>query len=497
MVNLSKPLEPHPDAVKRSEELNELSDEIAELAANIEAATYRLLTLIREFDKRGYWDNGVARSCAHWLSWRIGMDLGAAREKVRVARALEHLPLISDALRQAKISYAKARAMTRVATPENEHKLLNIALHGTASHVERVVRAWRRIDGLQEREHANRQHERRYFRTYTDDDGMLVVKARLTPEVGAALLRALDAGREALYNQTRQKEKNVSAETSLDQADKPYELRQADAIGLVAESALNNGLDPGTRADRYMVVVHTEDKVLADPNQPGESVLEDGPTVSAETSRRISCDSSKVVFKLTKDGTLVDVGRKTRVVSTALRRALAARDKTCRFPGCNAKVCDSHHLTHWSEGGETDLSNLALLCRRHHRLVHEGGFKMKFLDNGELQFYWPGGQPLPRAPTLPAIGADPLLDIRARNDQEGIKVDSETLTPKWAGEPMDLDWVMRAAYGNRKRRYSRIDSHSTKEKFQYFGSTLDQTRRNIRESWQRRKGKPEKKWSVW
>ncbi len=261
------------------EQIEKLSDEIAKLSAHIDAATYRLLLLIREFDKLNGWQG--ARSCAHRLSWRCGIALGAAREKVRVARALEQLPLTSEALRKAKISYSKARAVTRVATPKNEDKLLSVALGGTTSHVERVVRAWRRIDEVAEKAQANQQQESRYLRTYTDEDGMLVVRARLTPEVGAAVLRALEAAGEELYK----KDAEVSGQH-----------RRADAIGLVAESALTNGLDNGTRADRYQVVVHVDAEVLADPNQEGQSALEDGPHVSAETSRRLACDSSKVVM---------------------------------------------------------------------------------------------------------------------------------------------------------------------------------------------------------
>lgn len=190
-----RPFEMHPAAVARESEVQRLGDEIAELSAHIQAATYRLLVLIREFDRQEYWNNGAARSCAHWLSWRCGIDLGAAREKVRVARALEELPLTREALRTAKISYSKARALTRVATPDNESELLNIALHGTTSHVERVVRAWRQCDAAAERAQANRQHDHRYLTTCTDEDGMVVLKARLAPEVGRGGIAGAGGGK--------------------------------------------------------------------------------------------------------------------------------------------------------------------------------------------------------------------------------------------------------------------------------------------------------------
>src|SRR5215470_7344464 len=116
--------------------LNRLGDEIAELSAHVEAATARLLDLIREFDARGGWNNGF-RTCAEWLSWRVGLDPGAAREKVRVARALGGLPLLAEALARGELSYAKVRALTRVATPETEARLHAVGRAGTAAHVER------------------------------------------------------------------------------------------------------------------------------------------------------------------------------------------------------------------------------------------------------------------------------------------------------------------------------------------------------------------------
>jgi hypothetical protein len=184
------------------QELQRLENEIAELSASIDAATHRLLMLIAEYDRRGGWNNGACRSCAHWLSWRTGLDLGAAREKVRVARALEKLPSVSEALRRGEISYSKARAVTRVATPETEQKLLEVARNGSASQVEKIVRAWRRADVAEELRQANRQHERRSLRTYTDENGMLVIRGHLSPEVGAVLVRALEAAQEQLYRKS-------------------------------------------------------------------------------------------------------------------------------------------------------------------------------------------------------------------------------------------------------------------------------------------------------
>ncbi len=179
-------------------DLDRLGDDIAELSAHLEAATARLLDLIRQFDARGGWNTGF-RSCAAWLSWRVGLDLGAARERVRVARALGTLPALAEALGRGELSYAKVRALTRVATPETEARLLGVGRGGTAAHVERIVRGWRRVDRQAERREAARQHASRALYVHQDEDGMMVVRGRLSPEVGALLVRALDAARETLY----------------------------------------------------------------------------------------------------------------------------------------------------------------------------------------------------------------------------------------------------------------------------------------------------------
>src|SRR5437773_10229164 len=158
-------------------ELDRLGDEIAELSAHLDAATAHLLELIREFDARGGWNTGF-RSCAHWLAWRVGLDLGAARERVRVARALGALPRLADALARGELSYAKVRALTRVATPETEERLLAVGRAGTACHVERIVRGWRRVDALAEARETRRQHASRALHVWQDEDGTVVLRGR-------------------------------------------------------------------------------------------------------------------------------------------------------------------------------------------------------------------------------------------------------------------------------------------------------------------------------
>jgi hypothetical protein len=416
-------------------DLERLGDEIAELSAHLDAATARLLELIREFDARGGWDG--CRSCAEWLSWRIGLDLGAARERVRVARALGELPRLAAALARGELSYSKVRALTRVATPETEAQLLAVGRAGTAAHVERIVRGWRRVDRQIEAEEGEARHQRRSLQVYVDDDGMVVVRGRLEPEVGAVLMRALEAAREALYARARP----APAESA--ESEPPTQGQQrADALALVAETALGSGLEPGPASERYQVVVHVDAAVLADPDQPGQSALEDGVRVSAETSRRLACDATRVTMHYAGDGSVLDVGRRSRTVPPALRRALQARDRGCRFPGCGVRHAQGHHIHHWANGGPTRLDNLALLCRRHHRAVHEEGYQVERDADGTLSFRTPRGRPIPQVPAPLAAPGDPTATLVATHRARGLAIDAWTACPEWYGERLDLGWAI-------------------------------------------------------
>ncbi len=420
--------------------LDRLSDEIAELSAHLEAATARLLDLIRAFDAREGWNTGF-RSCAAWLSWRVGLDLGAARERVRVARALGTLPLLAQALARGELSYAKVRALTRVATPETEERLLAVGRAGTADHVERIVRGWRRVDRKAEARDDTRRHASRALHVYQGEDGMVIVRGRLAPEVGAVLVQALTAAREALYQQERGMDAkpssaDISAETPT------MAQQQADALALIAETALHHGIDPGAPSERYQVVVHVDAPVLADPDAPGQSVLEDGAHVSAETARRLACDASRVVMRHGLDGRVVEVAARTRAIPPALRRALHHRDRGCRFPGCGLRFGQGHHIRHWAQGGPTTLSNLALLCRGHHRAVHEEGYQLDRQPDGDLRFRRPDGRLLPEVPPPAAVRGDPAKVLRARLDAEGLVLHARTATPGWLGERLDVGWAI-------------------------------------------------------
>ena len=346
-----------------NDDLFQLGERIAELAARINIATYEMLTLIAEFDRREGWAEEFT-SCAEWLAWTTGRMLGTARENVRVAHALEDLPLTSAEMKTGKISYTKVRAMTRVATPETEKTLLKYARTGSAAKLEQIVRGWKHLSRDGELTAEEARHQSRAFSVVIDGDGMYVMRGRLEPEVGAVLMRAIEAASDALYR------------TEHPDARPRSRQRRADAAGLVAERALAAGFggESGTRAERFQVTVHTEMATLEKDGEPGRSEL-DGVRVSAETSRRMACDAAVVPMN-NRDGEVMGVGRKTRTIPPHIRRALDERDRGCRYPGCGSRFTEAHHVTHWADGGETSLANTVLLCRRHHRVVHEGRTRM-------------------------------------------------------------------------------------------------------------------------
>ncbi len=455
--------EPLTRELMTEEEVEALGERIAELSALISATEYQLLVLIREFDEGYGWRGGFA-SCAHWLNWRTGLAIGAAREKVRVARALAELPRISAAMRDGELSFSKVRALTRVATPETEERLLDFARAGTAAHVERLVRAWRAAERSQDMEAEAQRHADRHLHLTTDADGMVVVRGRLDPEVGAALMRAVEAAEEELFEK--------------EGGEEGVAQRRADAIGSVAEAALEGGLDRGTRGDRYQVVVHVDGasspgesadapivpsgEAEADeaklrkegrPPEPSEvttATIEGVGNVSAETSRRIACDASRVVMTHDDTGKVLDVGRRTRAISPGLRRALEHRDGGCRFPGCGLRSCDAHHVEHWADGGETKLENLVLLCKRHHRAVHEDGYSVRIDERGSIVFRDPWNREMPNAPVLPALPVRPSSPevatelLAALLNDHSVEVDPTSSLPEWDGRRFDLHWAVDA-----------------------------------------------------
>jgi hypothetical protein len=273
-----------------------------------------------------------------------------------------------------------------------------------------------------------------------DDDGMLVIRGRLTPEAGAVMQRALEAAAEWLYQEAKDTSPEVTDEVTAGQ-------RRADALALLAESALHADLDRGTASDRFQVVVHVDGDALASDDAMGQAVLEgpEGQRVSPETSRRLACDASRVVMRHGPDGSVLNVGRRTRTIPPAIRRALATRDRHCRFPGCTARHADAHHLQHWADGGDTRLDNLLLLCRRHHRLVHEERWQVWLGDDASARFIRPDGRPLPLVPRLPTLAGcadQPLATVDQTLAAAGITIDAWTPTLLWLGERLDVGWAI-------------------------------------------------------
>jgi hypothetical protein len=370
--------------------------------------------------------------------------MNAAREKVRVAHALADLPRISKAFSRGKVSYSKVRAMTRVATPENEELLLRIALHGTASHVERAVRQYRRVRRTEALVAEKERHERRRVFWRMEEDGSWCLFGRFSPDQGERIMKAI----ESAVDEIDAEQKNVAMETAEEpdmNRPKPcrFEQRRADALERVADrffSAQGGSVHGG---DRCTVHVHTDPDTLRQDGSGAESTLTCGANVSAETSRRLACDCGVVPWQESADGETLNVGRKTRSIPPAIRRALQRRDQGCRFPGCTAhKYVDAHHIQHWADGGETRLDNLVTLCRHHHTAVHEGGFGVRMNAAGRPEFSDRQGRKIPEAPQTRYRGN--IFALINTNRINGVKVTAETCIPNWGGESMDDDMVVGA-----------------------------------------------------
>jgi uncharacterized protein DUF222/HNH endonuclease len=359
-----------------------------------------------------------------------------------VAHALTKLPQIAAAMERGELSYSKARALTRVACEQTEKYFLDIALHGTAAHVEKLVRGYRRAKEAEELSREAQQQATRTVSYFYDSDGSLVLKARLPAEIGTLVIKALDAAVNdpavrdvSAETSTRKPKCGVISEPSVERPS--HGARRADALGRIAESFLQHGAEDLSAGDRQQIVIHVDAETLQN-SIAGRCELEDGPSMAAESARRLACDASIITILEDTEGEPLNVGRRTRSIPPALRRALNARDRGCRFPGCpNTRYVDGHHIHHWANGGETKLSNLVQLCRFHHRQVHEGKVNIQQLDDGALRFLKPDGESFD---SVAPNHTQPLADWRqlaADHDQLGIRIDERTAATRWAGEKMD------------------------------------------------------------
>lgn len=487
-----------------------LADEITLLAGQINAGHYRLLKMIAEFDTRKGWSGGgTVRSCAHWLNWKCGIALGAAREKVRVAHCLADLPLIDGAFARGEISYSKVRAMTRVATAQNEAYLLMIARHGTATHMEKLVGKFRNVqsarkaEGESEGEVKKEEQESRKLFYYQDEEGMWVIHARLPPEEGSLVVKALEAvatpvqetKREELGAERELTKGKISAEISEEGAPEGnapedndngeisaeifseaiseaasfedlVEHTRADALVTVAEHFLatcgeSEQFQALKGSERCQIMLHVDINTLRqhalteDVSGAGAHEcchLDEKPWISPDTARRLACDASLVTVLEDENGQVLNIGRRSRTVPAHIRRALSIRDKTCCVPGCTqSRYIDAHHIVHWADGGETSLDNLVSLCRACHRKIHQGVFSIRMEPTApphgqpQLLFETPSGERLtacfPQFPPEAVAGAARALA------QMAPAVDAGTCVTHWRGERCDYGMAVDGLLG--------------------------------------------------
>ncbi len=386
------------DVMLKLDDADALGDQIGRLAGSLAIGTHRLITAIGHFDAVEGWAKQGALTCGQWLSWKIGMGKGEAREKVRVARALRELPKLDAAFGCGEVSYSKVRAVTRVATADNEALLVDIAKFTTGQQLERVCRKFRSVVRETKTETVAEAEEARYVRHHWTGDGMLSVSIQLPADEGARLLSAIDAASSA------KNAKTAGGAKTADGAKLARAPNRADALMTITESFLANGPSPRAGGAPHDVVLHVSAETLANETEGAFIESHDGPAVSAETARRLTCDASVTTVVRDRTGAVLDVGRKTRTVPAAMRRALEVRDEgRCTFPGCDhRRYLDAHHAVHWAEGGETKLDSLVLTCRRHHTFLHEHGYRVEVAPDGGHRWFDGDARSVDSAPRLMA-----------------------------------------------------------------------------------------------
>jgi hypothetical protein len=445
-----------PGDVKRAA-MRAVGDQIAEEAAHFDAAMHRLLTHIREFDAGGGWGYAGAQSCAHWLSWRVGWSLGTGREHVRVARRMGELPRVDEALRQGKLSYAKVRAITRVATPATEEMLVEFAAVSTGAQLETICRKLRSVQRLSKASVREVDEDRRVTRRDLDD-GMVRIEVTLRPEEAAMVMAAIEsqakANARANAPAARPDEAGPPAEVSAETRRRRFD--RADAVVSIAQAILR-GEKAGCSPVEVVMTVSRDalsSPVKAGAAQSGDAktgdaadaidrvgVFADGTCVPAETAQRLTCDCGIVEVVEDEHGSPLSVGRRKRTFSASLSRALLHRDGACRFPGCtNRLYLEGHHIVHWAQGGETSLDNACLLCSRHHVFVHEYGYRIELVAGEVLVFDPQGRRVLHEAPRLAPSSVEAWERMTAQHAELGIT--PATNAPRWNGLPVQYELVV-------------------------------------------------------
>lgn len=401
-------------------ETGEIESEICALAGQIAAASAQYLILVGEFDVRRGWAGWEVRSCAHWLSWRAGVDLHTAREQVRVAKAMRELPLITSAYLSGTVSYSKVRAMTRVATAANEASLLQKALDAPAAHVERLCRGLKKAMRPSRRNGVDVDPCVGRWR-WDEQDGSLVVSARLRPEDGKRLLAALTR---AEYERTRTDDDAVADRAAPAPADPvPAMIAMAE---MVCDAVKSPVVSPAAE-----VLVHVGDSEEAGHDH---AHFDDGPGLDDETLAQVLCSA---VMRTVGHGRLGKTVRWSTTSSSPCRtqmRQLIIRDRCCTVPGCGrTRFLHAHHVTYRSRGGETSLDNLVLLCGEHHRALHDGYFVIEALGDQRFSFFHPSGAKVLHAPAT----AGDAEDLRRRHSE----VERDAIVPDWGGEGLDLSYA--------------------------------------------------------
>jgi hypothetical protein len=416
-----------------------LESEICRRAADLAAAQAQWFRLLAEFDRRSGWASWGCRSAAQWLSWQCGLSTMAGREHVRVARRLAEFPATEALFAAGKLSYSKVRALTRVLTPANEQTLIGYALEATASQLERIVRGYRSVLEVVGATPDEAVEAARTLHWRWEDDGMLSFAGRVDAEEGAALLVALGIAHDELHPPTPRpaapEPVAVPAGTpgtaphppvsgpviqlsddgellgiGLPEPEAPAPAPEpvpagaprsgggaawADALGVLVDTMLAAGPTPAE--GRAEVVIEVDLALLAagddDPCGRGAARIPDGPPLATHVIERVLCDCNVETLVVGPGGTPLDLGRSHKQISPRQRRALRARDGGCQWPGCEQRrFVDGHHLIWWSRGGPTDLANLALFCRRHHRHIHRHDIAITREADGRLRFFDRGGE---------------------------------------------------------------------------------------------------------
>ena len=448
----------HAEAVAAPESLStdRLEHQIMTQAAHLSAAMCRWLLLVAEYDRREAYGQWECRSTAHWLEWKCGLAAGTAREHVRVARAIAALPLIREAFSRAELSYSKVRALTRVAGPDTEAELLELAAEMTGSQLDRVMRSFEKAARRITDADVHRNYARRDLIRYEDDDGRPCWLLRPSPEEDLMLQKAVDYARDCDYNDARAEARQLAdarGDTKRGEIapGRGSRLPRIDALMRIIEWGLTRAVeydDNELPSERYQVVlhVHSAPKVGDD----GLVHLEGGIKLHPKTAQRLGCNAT--VTLVDDDGNDLNKGRRMRLFTRRQRRALAKHRPSCAFPHCDIPVrwCQAHHVVDWIKGGATDIDNGIFLCKRHHHAVHEGGWRLFVDPNGLIVAVGPDGRRVTRSVlTQPPAPGFLLVDL---HDRLSVNVEANLEPPYERG---DLRYVIDTLISNFELEYNK------------------------------------------